>query len=292
VNIRLTTAAALTTWIALLAGGLLGCEATGGGFTLGSRTSGDEDVWAIRCITFNGPDRFQRAEQYAQALRNVPELKDDLVQVVSDEESSAVFYGRYQRRYDTATDEAQYSPNHLPDLERIRSLQFSGSNVWPFILASMDVLPTYRTSSPEWDLNNAEGFWALHVAVFYNTEEFRSRRSAAEEYCRILREQGEEAYFHHGAGRSSVYVGTYPKGAVAEVQQENAYTGTVRAQLRIVDPEMIAAQERFPVSLHNGHKRFEILRDPVTNEETARVPTQSFPVLMPGASLADLDRRR
>ncbi|MCK4342625.1 MAG: hypothetical protein KAY37_12985 [Phycisphaerae bacterium] len=270
--------AALLLWTLLAAAG---CQTGRTGWTIGPQTQ--EEIWAILCIELRGPKRFQLAEKYAQAFKQVPGLKANLVQVLSDEDRAAIYYGRYLRVYGGEEGGERYKPNPLRDLELIRSLQFEGSDVWPFILASMDMLPTYRSSHPEWDLTNVDGYWSLHVAVFYNTETMRSRRMAAEEYCRYLRQQGEEAYFHHAPARSSVYLGVYPFGAVAEMQRENALAGRVTTTMSIVDPDMSDAQKRFPISLHNGHKRFDIHRDPRTGEVKERTPTPSFPVIIPRA---------
>ncbi|MBP7746245.1 MAG: hypothetical protein KA383_08930 [Phycisphaerae bacterium] len=242
----------------------------------------DEEVWAIRCITLQMPDHQQRAKAYADALKKVSGLKADLVQVLTDADGTAVFYGRYKREYGPQGATDKFKPNHLTDLETIRGLRFAGADVWPFMLASMDLLPTYRSAHPEWDLEKVDGHWALHVAVFYNTDTFRTRRSAAEEYCALLRKQGEEAYFHHGAVHSSVYVGVYPAEAVSEIRQENPLTGVVQTTLRIVDPKMIAAQQRFPESLQNGHKVYEVARN---RDGTVRdrAPSASFPVVIPQA---------
>ncbi len=46
---------------------------------------------------------------------------------------------------------------------------------------------------------------------------------------------------------------------------------------------MIDAQKRFPYSLHNGHKVYEIVRDQRTGDVKERNPTPSFPVIMPRA---------
>lgn len=261
-----------------------GCQSSGGGLSRGVQS--EEEVWAIRCITLQGPGRFERAEAYAQALKKVARLKPNLVQVLSDQDGTSVFYGRYRRLYGTGP---FYKPNQLPDLETIRALRFSEDNVWPFILASMDVLPTFSSAHPEWNLEDADGYWALHVAVFYNTDGMRSRRSAAEEYCRVLREEGEEAYFHHSAVNSSVYVGTYPEGAVVTMKQENPLAGTVSVRRKMVDPRMLEAQKRFPCSLHNGHRLYEIVRDPATEKVRKRLPALSFPVIVPRAQ-RQLDR--
>ncbi len=274
---RVASAAVLFGLLAL--GG--GCQTSGGGWTFGPQP--EEDVWAIRCITLHGPGRFKEAEGYAAALKRVGGLKPDLVQVLSNEEDTTVFYGRYQRVYEGDKAAEAFRPNHLHDMETIRSLRLESREVWPFILASMDVLPLYRSVHPEWDVANADGCWSLHVAVFYNTPTMRSRRAAAEEYCRILREQGEEAYFDHGPARSSVYIGAYPREAVAQVQRENALAGHVRSAVTIVDPRMVEAQKRFPTSSENGHDVYDIVRDPQTGEVKQRIPHASFAVVLPQA---------
>ena len=273
-----------------------GCQTPGtgpGGFTSGG-SSNEEDIWSIRCITLDGPQRFEQAEAYAKALKNVKRLKPDLVQVMTDEDGAHVFYGRYRRQYGGNQDVPQFRPDPRPDLDVVRALmlQANGQNTWPFILATLDVLPTYRSVHPEWNLENADGYWALHVAVFYNTEQMRTRRTAAEEYCKVLREQGEPAYFHHAAANSSVYVGTYPRGAVTNVREENPLSGTVTTKLRIVDPQMLAAQQRFPHSTQNGYEFYEIIRDPATGEVRDRIPTPSFPVITPKAQRLLDERER
>lgn len=242
----------------------------------------EDEWWGIRCITLTTPDRFKQAEAYADALKRVKGLQAKLVQIVHDESETAVFYGKYRRVYGPDGPTDRYEPNHLPDLELIRTLRSEAADVWPFRLASMDLLPTHRPKHPEWDVKNADGYWSLHVAVFYNTQDFRSRRTAAEEYCALLRKQGEEAYYDHGPVNSSVYVGTFPPDAVTEFRQENPLSGVVETSRRMVDERMIAAQKRFPESLQNGHKVVEVLRAP-DGTVKERVPVPSFPVILPKA---------
>lgn len=281
---------ACTRWLlacAALLGGALGCQTDGGppafGHAGGPAAGVEEDVWAVRCITVPGPERQVRAESYATALKRVPGLKPELVQIVNDEDGTAVFYGRYRRVYGVGAEADTYQPHHLRDLELIRSLRLETGDVWPFILATMDVLPTYRSGHPEWDLTDQEAFWSLQVAVFYNTDEFHSRRSAAEEYCRLLRESGEDAYYHHGPANSSVCVGLYPFEAVAEVRQENALAGRTTTRMAIVDAKMLAAQKRYPCNLENGHRMYDIVRDARTGDVKERAPRPSFPVILPKA---------
>jgi hypothetical protein len=281
-----------TGWLALALLASAGCESGGARWTFGSSSS-EEDVWAVRCITLQGPDRFERAKQYAQALRGVQGLRHNLVQVIETEDGTGVFYGRYRRVYGGSEETVRYAPDPRRDIDLIRALRFQDQNVWPFILATMDVLPTYSSPHPEWNLAaQEEGYWALHVAVFYNTNAFRSRRSAAEEYCRVLREQGEPAYYHHGTVHSSVYVGLYPRGAVQTVHREFPMSNKIETSMVIADAEMQAAQKRFPHSLHNGHMRYDVRHDPKTGKVAERVPTPSFAVRTPlGQRLYEQDGR-
>jgi hypothetical protein len=276
-----------TAWLLGLALG--GCE------SLGWKTGGgrsDEEIWAIRCITLTTPDRMERAKAYADALKKATGLKPELVQVLADEDGAAVFYGRYRRAYGPAGESERFTPDNLKDMAAIRALRLAGAEVWPFLLASMDVLPTYRSGHPEWNLADADGYWSLHVAVFYNTETMHSRRSASEEYCALLRQAGEEAYYHHGPANSSVYIGAYPKEAVSDVRRENPLTGEVQNVSRIVDPRMLEAQQRFPNSFENGFMVYQITRDS-DGAVKERTPTPSFAVIMPKAQRQlDQDKNR
>lgn len=243
----------------------------------------DEETWAIRCIALRGPDQWQRAEKYAAAIRQVAGLNAKLVQVLSDADSTSVFYGRYRRLPDGEKGAARYTPDPQHDLETIRSLQLQGADVWPFLLASLDVLPIHRSAHPEWDLTTIDGYWSLQVAVFYNTGEFRSRRSAAEEYCRLLREQGEEAYYHHGPAQSEVCIGAFPFQAVTEVRRDSPLAGKSTVVTTITDPRMAEVQKRFPFNLQNGHKAYDITRNAETGEVRDRTAIPSFVVVMPKA---------
>ncbi len=284
-----------TTLIVALSLLAAGCESAAGSAAATPRSApagieppADEEIWAIRCITLQTPDRFARANAFADALKKVKGLKSNLVQVFSDDDGTAVFYGRYRRDYGPTGEAEAYKPDPRQDLDTIRALRTTGADgqdVWPFILATMDLLPTYRPTHPEWDLNRADGYWSLHVAVFFNTREFRTRRSTAEQYCAELRARGEPAYYHHGPVNSSVYVGVYPREAVTDIRTENPLSGQVKTTTRIVDPQMLEAQKRFPHSLQNGHVIYDIQRDKAGNV-TQRVAIPSFPVVLPKAQAA------
>lgn len=264
-----------------------------GSIGLFQSTTADEDPWSIRCITLRGPQRVTSASNVEKSLRTVKGLRGDLISVVHREEESVVYYGRYQRHYDPKTAQETFKPNPQRDLELIRSLSMDAPSqldpsrvepVWPFRTAQLEVVPAPDREKPEWDLNQVRnGYWSIHVAVFYNEGEMRRRKYAAVEYCRLLREQGEEAYYHHGPERSSVYVGIFPKSAIRSVQQEDPLTGRVTTVDRIVDEKMLAVQQRFPHSLQNGHKILEVKKTPGSDRVAERLAQPSFPVRIPWA---------
>jgi hypothetical protein len=265
-----------------------GCDAQGGGLSLRPTDTSDE-IWAVRCLALQGPNRFQMAKKYADALRQVSGLKPDLVRIFHETDESVVYYGRYQRSYDARSQTESFRPDHLRDLELIRKLSLTipdpaaGSRiVWPFRLATMSTLPIGGSTYPEWELTNAPGYYSLQVAVFYNTGQMRRRKYTAEQYCKLLRDQGEEAYYHHGTVNSSVCIGSFPKEAIQTFQEQDPLTGIIRVRAKMVDERLLALQRKFPFNLHNGHKFYEKLRDPQTGR-TYRDPHASFAVEIPRA---------
>lgn len=256
------------------------CTADNGGISARSAKQ-EEDVWAIRCTAQRGEDRQRVAQTCAEALRHVAQLKPEHVQVIDTRDESVVYYGRYRRVYEGTSGELRFKPDHLRDLELIRSLSMTIRDR-PFIYAMMEELPTAPPRRPEWDLAKADGYYSLHVAMFFNNDVIKNRRFLAEEYCRELREQGTEAYYHHGAAKSIVCVGLFPKRAVQAVTERAAFTGIVQVTNKIVDQRLLDLQRRYPYNLQNGHRFNEIVRNPRTGE-TTRVPYASFVVIVPRA---------
>ena len=253
----------------------------------GDKASEQEDIWTIRCIEVPGPTRHQLSKSYGDALRKVKGLKADLVQVIDSEGKSIVYYGKYRQVHDSKTGEDTYKPDPKNDLELIRKLSFLSPNndgtstpVWPFYLATIDTLPLASSVPAEWNLLKAKGYWSLQVGVFYNQNEMRQRRYAAEQYCKLLRDQGQEAYYHHGSERSAVFVGVYPKEALQSVRSTNALTGLPEFSMRIVDERMLAAQRRNPNNIENGAIAYDIETNR-ENGEKQRVPRPSFAVEIP-----------
>lgn len=255
----------------------------------------DEDVWTIRCGAARGGDRSRIAKSYADALRKVKDLKSDKILVLDQEGETVVFYGRYVRKVvidknerGEANEHFRYKPDPAADLNLIRSLSQTlpdpsgGQRVdWPFALASLEAMPAREKSKvAKWELSKNKGYWTLQIAVFYNTPDMTQRRYAAEEYCRLLREEkGEEAWYDHGEVNSSVFIGSFPKAAIKADGKQNPLTGIVEVSNEITDPKLIALQKKYPHNLHNGAVFYEKLKD--KHGQVTREPHASFPVKVP-----------
>ena len=254
---------------------------------MGAAPDSDEDSWAVLCLRLHGSNRFKLADSYANALKQVDGLKPGLVQVYHEEGQTGIYYGRYQRRFDAKTGQESFRPDHLKDIDLIRHLSMTildpgvGTRVvWPFQLATMGTLPGGRGSHPAWRLRKASGYYSLQVAVFYNSGEMRRRKFAAEEYCKLLREQGEQAYYHHGHINSSVCIGAFPEEAIQTRQKRDPLTGIIVVEELIVDERLLALQKKHPHNLHNGAVFYELLQDPKTGRMIREAHT-SFAVEIP-----------
>lgn len=269
-------------YAAMLTALLAGCGDQAGGMRAGASSTADEDIYAIRCISIRGETRFSQAKTLSDALRKVNGVRADAVQVFDEDGVSTVYYGRYGRSYDEKTGNESFRPSPLKDLDFVRSLSLNldGQAVWPFVGATMAALPGQASKFAQWELTNAKGYYSLQIAVFYNTADMKNRKQAAEEYCRLLRQQGEEAWFHHGELNSCVFVGSFPKAAIQTFRRENQYSGRVEFSEKIVDEKMLALQKRFPHNTHNGVIFYEVSTDARTGEKKREAHT-SFAVVVP-----------
>jgi hypothetical protein len=284
--------AALACWLAL--GAVAGCNGQNSITPRGSAGEEDEELYAIRCVTMIGAERFRQAATAEKLLKNVSGLRPELVLVRHLEDESNVYYGRYQRLHDAASGRESFRPDFRRDLKLIRTLSLTvtdrnlGQRVeWPFLQATVESLPSSHQGNPAWDLARADGYWSWQVAVFVNEGEMRRRKAVAEEYTRQLRDQGEQAFYHHGAVYSSVCIGLFPKSSVQTVESRDPLTGRVTTVNRIVDPRMLDLARRYPHNLHNGRVRYTVVRDKATGKIDRREPRDaSFPVILPAAQHA------
>ena len=129
------------------------------------------------------------------------------------------------------------------DLEQTRKVALDGKQVFgAAVLVPIAAGPQAATApqSP-WDLRQFPGMYTLQIG-FYDADYGKDFRAAAEEAVRVLRGDGQEAYYYHGPNRAMVCVGLFTdQDFVQDVQGGMAYGPRVR-QL----------QEHFPYNLGNG----------------------------------------
>ena len=110
-------------------------------------------------------------------------------------------------------------------------------------------LPSGQVGPPEWNLQNAPGVYSVLVAVFYDVprDEYVGRKEFAVEYCKQLRQKGNEAYYHHGPNRSGVMVGSFPALAIRTVSRdgkEKRVIASLRMKSIMIDFQFLAVNGR------------------------------------------------
>lgn len=236
----------------IAAGGLLAagvsCNNPGGsgGNLLGlGQKKGDR--WTIRCVRISGRGHAQQAEALAQALRQVPQLRAKDVRVVADDQGSTIYYGEYYKVASPTTGLLAFPEQYQRDIELIRSLSYNRTST-PFFTAQPELMDSGPVlGHPEWDVMNAQGTHTLMIGVFYNTPTFSQRRETAEEYVKLLRDEGFKAYYYHEPVKSFVFVGDFTADDIVRTPEGPRFGPRVE--------QLIARrEEEFRHFTENGHQ--------------------------------------
>lgn len=252
---------------------------------------GEKEAWTIECNAYEGPNRRKFANKMVTLLMDMPDLDADEVSVQHDAEQSRVFYGTYMLNYIEARADGdthakgdavvQLNDEIKRDLNFIKQLAWGDQ--YPFISAIPKLKPTFDVVGPsEWDLQEASGYYTLHVGVTYPTPTLSEYKEAAVEWVKDLRNRGYEAYYYHDPDqpRTSICVGTFGQDAIiVDSKGRRSYSAAVNA---------LRSREELGFNLENGTKVFRSARNPKTGA-TARMPNRSFLVEIP--KRAELSRK-
>jgi hypothetical protein len=235
------------------------------------------ETWTIECAVVSDRDHRTFAEELAEGLRNVRNLRRDKVSVEHQDDRSIVYYGSYDLAFDRRSDEIILSPQIRGDWAYIRELALAPDQ-YPFLLARPVPRPTSTIGPPEWNLENAEGVYTLQIGVLYNTPNFHERREAAVEWVRDLRNRGYQAFYFHSPDKpqSLVTVGAFDESAVLQSGPGRQYYSE--------EVESLRSREEFAYNLENGHKIYvtgEDGRRTAARSVLVRIPRKSTPVPMP-----------
>lgn len=236
-SMRLSTIKSTVPWI-LWAASSVGLAATwgcaaGGTGQAGSLFGPKGTPWTIRCLELQGVYRVQQIEELAETLKRTPGIRSRDVFVGDDPDGySRLYYGRYFCRANPRTGKRPLPRNMREDLDLIRQLG-DGSGRRYFLQAMPVRMPTPDVGNPEWALANVPATYSLQVAVFEPTDNFWKYKEAAAQYCALLRENGYEAYHHHGSACSMVTVGSFgPEAVITKADGRTYYSEEVLALQR------------------------------------------------------------
>ncbi len=275
-----------------------GCDpTTTGPFGQGEEVQGTagSGQWVIIMAEFDSPTRHLDART----------LQDYLVQnewegvgLMHDAEQriSFVYYGPFS--YSKSDLERRLKAVHeWQDRRR--------GGIRPFTGAYMKELPVPDPAAPaEWNLANAprSAFWSLQVGYYvdpgpaFPTTQLMdlpkgwTRKQAAVDACRELREKGFEAFYHHGKISSQLTVGLFPAEAIRQVRNARGevigYENYDPVADVFHDPQVHAlrntkvdGKEIFKFNLENGAIIYQAQRLP--DERVIRRARPSFLVQVP-----------
>jgi hypothetical protein len=267
-----------------------------------SVTAAADARYTIFCVSIDGPGHVERAIKLKSELLRLTDLKD--WHLLHQEGNSVLYYGRY-RCFNDPSDKAE-SERAQRDRAMIDSMT-DQSGTRPFRQAVFVELESPDPMAPpEWNLANAPGVWTLQIAAYKDSPE---RKQAALDTVKAAREQGIEAYVHHGPSVSSVCVGSWPQEAVIihdPFEQRNRDTAVslivtdrplgidltnvrdnqnnpvqlMERRVEIRDESLLATMRQYPTHSVNGFEEVIVTTDPQTQQKT-RKPAPSFVVAIP-----------
>lgn len=221
---------------------LFACAALGALFLTGCQPAMRGEPWTIECLALRGRERSRNAETVAEVFRQADGIDGKRVFVRHTDDASTIYYGRYFRRIDRDRGKRDVPRELVNDLNLVREMgDDRGRRI--FLAARMIREPMADVGPPDWNLANTDGVYTLQVAAFEPTPEQPNFKRAAVEHARLLRENGYEAYYHHGLATSEVTLGVFGADAVINRDGKIDYSSEVRVLQR---------KEQFRYNLTNG----------------------------------------
>lgn len=248
----------LTVLLALAGLGLAGCNGQQGlPFGWGAKK---ENRFTVLLMTVPGDDHVSLANHFERRTKEYTGWKD--VFVVHRADHSLLFRGRYP-----SIDKAE------PYLRQARAFQSPDSGQQVFPHAMTVPIPGQQVGPPEWNIERVppQYYYTVLVADFFNIPKpldprdrlgfkpYLTRKEDAADFCKELREQNYEAYFHHGPSHSGVMIGKFDNSVVKIAQSPGK-----PPRRTIVSKEVHAIQKRFPHLAMNGYRVKRKIKDPKT----------------------------
>ncbi len=206
------------------------------------KPSGRGPAWTILALELQGPTSARDAQRFAETLKSTPGIRTDDVFVREESGAARLYYGNYVW---PEAKKGGRTPMPAPlrnDLAMLKQLGDPAGG--RYFLRAMPVrMPTANVGNPEWALTNAGGLYTLQVGVFEPAGDFTEYKEAAAEFCKLLREQGYEAYYHHTDAASMVTVGSFGREAIIQPANKKA-AGPGAVAVPVYHPDIIAMQQK------------------------------------------------
>lgn len=188
-------------------------EPSGGTDTKTDAPASAGEAWVIAICLYTGDDHAQTARIACEAVRKEGQLPGAFTQARG--KGTLVAVGSYTGPED---------PKAKADLDRLHALEINGNK--PYSLVWLAPPPTTSKvkigARPEYELGMARAshgdsaLYTLQVGVYGRRDldkptekDLADARKAAEAAAVKLRQEGEEAYYHHGKTMSTVCVGVF-----------------------------------------------------------------------------------
>lgn len=274
-------------------------RSTGGGSfdvsRFGTRNKGQP--WTIQLIELEGPFAQRHVATWADQLAAMRNIRGKEVSFEGGADGRwRLYYGVYYRK----TDERGVLtvPDQLRrDFDMLRALRADDGSA-PFAYALKVPRPQPCEEVPAWILSEVPARYSLQVAVFLPTDDFQDYRQAAVEYCRFLRDEGFEAYYHHASASSMVTVGSFDESALKlEIKtfartRDSGIGREVRSE-NSLEVEALRQNELLRYNLVNGQihrvRPLDAQGRPIAGIEAQPVPSQLVIIPRPENAEIDLD---
>jgi hypothetical protein len=257
--------------------------------------------YTLLCQPFTGPDHVLTSKRIKETLINATHSNNWYV--VHSEQESDLYYGFYKTFQDRGQPE-EYARAQNDHAKLTSMVDDNGERLFQQVM--FVPINTPDPAAPkEWDLANNKGYWTLQIAVYRDSPQ---RKQAAVDSVRELRAHGYDAYYRHGPSTSEVYIGSWPREAVAEQEASSASSDdpdvpllvlpnepglanrtfltpdgrkmkAVMPKLDIVSPDLKKTTEEFPYYSLNG----EIVGHPVKQSDGSEhvVPWSTYLLQVP-----------